>query len=743
MSNRTGLVDDQQAVIRRRQVPSRRRRNGLLRFANNLTSQNGEDGILDYLFSNVFRSDDNSNQHKTRWCVDVGAWDGVHWSNTHSLLTQKTTTTGQANWRGILVEANDEKFQQLQALHQPLGNICLPVTVSAQRQSPSSLAFILKQQQQKMQQNDPESTSNEAIPNGFDFLCIDIDGMDYWVLVDVLEHSDFRPKVICIEFNPTMPSDLIYIPPPPQTGESRHGTSLAALVELCQTHNYVLVETTLYNAFFVPEAVYQGSDILKELVPDTSIEALHETTMGTTLYQLYDGTLKLWGCQKLLWHRIPIQESNIQMISSQERHFPFAPPPTSGIQRADAEALYNDFIKNHVVVDVHPWCSESALDEARMECAQALLNQLQKDGFAYVRAPLEVGTCQSALELTKIFLQEVDEHVRRSCLVKDRAKRGYSPMNTENFASLLGLDNGGKNDLVRKYRMGPFSEESNNGDEETGDSEQAPKSNSLLQPNVWPSSDEWDKASDFQDTIQDYYLQIVQASNGIVSAICQGLIQQDQTLETSLEPLANRWKNGSLATTPTSSNDSSILTLLGYRTGARHRQGKKKQIPLVMPHTDVSLLTILLFDQGEDCANLQRYSSPNKQQAYDINQDNNKDWVDVPLPPLVKGHDPIFVVNVADCLSELSGGQLPSTLHRVVPTKGNPSQQKQSQKDATTRNGCALFVGLDPHEPLRFPAKRNSEEMPTDATTMTFEEWRKQRIAKAQRALGRGVTNKD
>jgi hypothetical protein len=58
-----------------------------------------------------------------------------------------------------------------------------------------------------------------------------------------------RPRVICIEFNPTMPDDLVYIPSRSDT--VRHGASLAALVELAETFGYTLVETTLYNAFFV------------------------------------------------------------------------------------------------------------------------------------------------------------------------------------------------------------------------------------------------------------------------------------------------------------------------------------------------------------------------------------------------------------------------------------------------------------------------------------------------------------
>lgn len=45
--------------------------------------------------------------------------------------------------------------------------------------------------------------------------------------------------------------------------------------------------------------------------------------MGTGLYQLYDGTLKVHGCKKLLWHRKPIDERKLQMVD--DRRFPFAP----------------------------------------------------------------------------------------------------------------------------------------------------------------------------------------------------------------------------------------------------------------------------------------------------------------------------------------------------------------------------------------------------------------------------------
>mmetsp|Transcript_24051 Transcript_24051/g.56872 ORF Transcript_24051/g.56872 Transcript_24051/m.56872 type:complete len:165 (+) Transcript_24051:11-505(+) len=152
-----------------------------------------------------------------------------------------------------------------------------------------------QQQKQKIAEGANDGSENEdgsILPDDFDFLSIDVDGSDYWILYDVLNagtsrhsSSTFKAKEICIEFNPTMDNDLIYIPL--RNDNIRHGASLAALVELAESHRFTLVETALFDAFFVQTDLYHSTP-LKDLVPDPSIEALHETTMGTTLYQLYD-----------------------------------------------------------------------------------------------------------------------------------------------------------------------------------------------------------------------------------------------------------------------------------------------------------------------------------------------------------------------------------------------------------------------------------------------------------------------
>ena len=347
----------------------------------------------------------------------------------------------------------------------------------------------------------------------------------------------------------------------------------------------------------------------------------------------------------------------MQMLSKEERNFPFAPSEKDNFDASRA-------------VDLSPFFATSSAASDRNDRSQALWEQLQKDGFAYVRGlPIASELARQALLATKEFLHTAHENVRRACLTKDRARRGYSPMCTENFASLIGEQ--GTNDLVRKFRVGPEGQ--------VGDS-------ALWQPNVWPANEQWEQADSFRETIQDYYTSMALAAQTVVKAICEALVAEEPRFASALRPL---FENDALSHT-------SILTLLGYRTGSRHK-GKNKG-PLVAPHTDVGVVTVLLFDQG-DCAALQR-------------SDGNGGWIDVDLPKSVPD-DPVFVVNVADCLSDLSDGKLPSTLHRVA-----------TQTGTHPRNCCALFVGLDPNQILEVGGE-----------SITYEEWRKRRIKRAQQVL--------
>ena len=218
-------------TFRLRRLDTLRRRDGLIAHASDRTSQNGEDGVIARLFSLLPPADEEDRAART--CVDVGAWDGVHLSNTHSLLVDPQGLP----LRGVL-EADPTRCGQLRALHEPLGNTCVQSCVMCDERSPESLPRLLERH-------------GEVLNGAVDLISIDVDGPDYWLMHHLLsrkaESALFHPKVICVEFNPTIPNDVIYIQP--RDDSIRHGSSLAALVELAEQHEYVLVETTLFNAF--------------------------------------------------------------------------------------------------------------------------------------------------------------------------------------------------------------------------------------------------------------------------------------------------------------------------------------------------------------------------------------------------------------------------------------------------------------------------------------------------------------
>ena len=157
------------ATIRRRTPRSQRNKDGLIKYARDVTSQSGEDGIIEKIFQML---PFDSTKRSVRYCVDVGAWDGQHLSNTFHLLS-----CNSEKWKGLLIEANYDRYLDLKKLHDPLGNTCLNLCVSCQPASDCSLSKIILNNF-----SDPLHTALEVndsvikmIPI-IDFLCIDVDG---------------------------------------------------------------------------------------------------------------------------------------------------------------------------------------------------------------------------------------------------------------------------------------------------------------------------------------------------------------------------------------------------------------------------------------------------------------------------------------------------------------------------------------------------------------------------------------
>lgn len=175
-------------------------------FSYNIYSQFGEDGIIEKIFSIIGT--------RSKICVEFGAWDGEYLSNTANLWKNH-------NWKAILVESDTERIKQVN--HPSVIAINATVGITPD----NSIDYIL----------------NKHNITEIDFMSIDIDGNDYYIL----ENLVCQPRVICIEYNPTIPFWIECYQEP----NMQFGASLAALDMLAMKKGYNLISVTDSNLFFV------------------------------------------------------------------------------------------------------------------------------------------------------------------------------------------------------------------------------------------------------------------------------------------------------------------------------------------------------------------------------------------------------------------------------------------------------------------------------------------------------------
>jgi hypothetical protein len=251
-------------------------------YGRNTFSQCGEDGIIEKVVSLL--------PDVTKWCVEFGAWDGKHFSNTHALLSQK-------GWSGVLIEGDQSKFRELCQTYQGNERVtCLHKTVSFRGED--LLDNLL---------------AHTAIPRDFDLLSIDIDGNDLHVWQALV---DFRPKLVVIEFNPSIPNDVEFVQE--ANTSVNQGSSLLSLCKLARTKNYELVGVTEINAFFI-----EGEYFPLFQMQDNSPATINSNDKHVTrVFQLYDGTLVWRGNRTLLWHDLDMDPAKLQVLPTFCRRFP-------------------------------------------------------------------------------------------------------------------------------------------------------------------------------------------------------------------------------------------------------------------------------------------------------------------------------------------------------------------------------------------------------------------------------------
>lgn len=206
----------------------------LRNFESNIKSQYGEDGVIAEIFKRI------GTENKT--CVEFGAWDGVHLSNSWNLWHN-------LGWSAYLIEGVPEKVKVLKN------------TISAFPKVHGIEAFVMPEGANSLDQ----ILAKHGLPKNFDLLSIDIDGDDYYIFKNL---NHFKPRVIAIEFNPTVPPHLEMV----QEQGEQMGSSALSIIKLGEIKGYKPVHITAVNVFFVTNEIFENGhfqllDLERSFVP--------------------------------------------------------------------------------------------------------------------------------------------------------------------------------------------------------------------------------------------------------------------------------------------------------------------------------------------------------------------------------------------------------------------------------------------------------------------------------------------
>lgn len=205
----------------------------LAKFKQNTYSQNGEDGVIREILKRlglVVNSD--------FWCVEFGAWDGIHLSNTFALVEAHSATA-------VMIEGDTDKFRALQQTAERFPTIipveALVTSNQVSGDSPVSNAFTGSFDPHKAATLDKILTKTSC-PSDYDLLSIDIDTQDLEVWY---AHNAFKPKIVVIEINSSLHPGILQ-----WHGGGLVGNSFSSTVEVAKLKGYTLVCHT-GNAVFV------------------------------------------------------------------------------------------------------------------------------------------------------------------------------------------------------------------------------------------------------------------------------------------------------------------------------------------------------------------------------------------------------------------------------------------------------------------------------------------------------------
>tara|TARA_Y100000741_G_C18182315_1_gene529874 strand:- start:26 stop:934 length:909 start_codon:yes stop_codon:yes gene_type:complete len=209
-------------------------------------SQNGEDGIIDYLLCSL-------NILKPKF-IEIGVGDYSE-SNTRFFFERTSA-------KGLIVDCIDDLNKKVSQ------NIKLwkgDLNIVEKKITSENIVNLLKK---------------ENFLDNIDFFSIDIDGIDYWVIKEMPKNFS---KIVVLEYNSTFGPNLeITVPNLIDFDRTNYhysnlcyGMSITAAINLMKEKNFYFIGTNLLrnNAFFISND-FNKSEYFKNLV----VENLHSST---------------------------------------------------------------------------------------------------------------------------------------------------------------------------------------------------------------------------------------------------------------------------------------------------------------------------------------------------------------------------------------------------------------------------------------------------------------------------------
>lgn len=201
-------------------------------------SQNGEDGILDVLRSQL--------KTKNKYVIEIGSSDGVQ-NNSSWLIVF-------ALYNGLMIEGNKQLVERAKRLIQYHGIGAEYLNMFVDRENIQTL-------------------KEHALHTDPDVFSLDIDGVDYYIADEILK-GGFRPKIFIVEYNSVFgPDRSITVPYKKdfdfgQSHETKlyYGVSIAAWRNFFEKNGYkfVTVDQKGVNAVFV-DPTYFDAEFLKNI----------------------------------------------------------------------------------------------------------------------------------------------------------------------------------------------------------------------------------------------------------------------------------------------------------------------------------------------------------------------------------------------------------------------------------------------------------------------------------------------